>query len=201
MATGPSQQNERSLRRTLVRSLLGLALVVLAMTGAYFGLARWIAGNLHVRAGLATLRVQPLPNGLPMALPDLLRGKLDLDVTGFVRNDNLIDVELRDAHWQAWVNDKQVGDGELGQVTRLPADREQAVTVQARIDALATGLSPLTVWREGRLDLRVVVAATAVVLGVATSQEFTFRGFDFRVDAPLIGQAVQPVPALAGGVP
>lgn len=200
MTPGAPKKSDRPvLRSWLIRgtvAVMGCA----ALFAGYRGLAAWIAGNLHVRAGLATLHVRPLPNGLPSALPDLLRGKLDLDVTGYVRNDNLIDVELRDARWQAWINDKPVGEGELGQVTRLLADREEAVTVQARVDAMALGRTPLDVWRQGRLDLRVVVTVTAVVLGLATSQVFTFRGFDVRLDLPLLGQAAQSIQARPGDV-
>jgi hypothetical protein len=182
------------MRKLLTRLLLAAATLMVAIALAV-SVPKWVASQIHVRAGLLSLQPKVLPRGLPDSLPSLVFGQIEVSAQVFVRNNTWIDLTLRDVKWRAYLSDRQVAQGTLPQGQKLPYDREEPVQLLAVISATALGLAAAEMLRVRSADIAVEVEGTVAAFGLSVRRTVRLGGFDLRLDAGHLTQLPTALPA------
>jgi hypothetical protein len=177
-----SQAGRPASRRPLLVGALALAAVVGLAAAGLFVLPDWVASNIEVQPDLLSIRPAPAEGGGDI-LDRVMRGRLRLEGSVWVRNRTILDLEIERVAWRARVRGREVANGLLEPGPHLAADRETQVTLTGDIAVIALGLAAADVLKVGKADVDTVVAVDASCFGIRAHVERVVRGFDLRIDA------------------
>ena len=171
-----------SLRKWLIRVIF-VAIPLTAVGFTALRLPGFIANNLQVRAGLLSLKPKLLPSGLPLSLPNLLRGEIEMAATVYVRNGNWIDIQLQRVQWHAFLNGTEVAEGTLPTERILLSDREDPMQISTLIHGPQLAVAAVELLKLRSADVVVQLHAEAQVMGISVQRDVRLTGFDLRMNA------------------
>ncbi len=186
--TTPAQAS--STRRRLRLAVAVAALVACGLgLAAFIALPGWVADHIEVQPELLSIRPAPA-DGDGDILDRVMRGRLRLEGSVWVRNRTIVDLDLHRVAWKARVRGREVASGVLDPGPQLPADRETKVTLTGDIAVIALGLAARDVLTVGRADVDTVISVDASCFGIHAHVERVVTGFDLRIDASAVHEVI-----------
>lgn len=171
-----------NLRKWLIRLVIA-AIPLAAISFAAVRLPVLIANNVQVRAGLLSLKPKLLPSGLPLSLPNLLKGEIEMAATVYIRNQNWIDIQLEHVQWHAFLNGVEVAEGALPAARILLSDREDPLQINTLLHGPQIALATVELLKLRSADVAVQLHVDARVMQIAVQRNVRLTGFDLRMNA------------------
>lgn len=179
-------------RGALVGAIVALVTVSALVGGAVFALPGWLASRIEVQPDLLSIRPAPAEGGGDI-LDRVLRGRLRLEGSVWVRNRTILDLDVERVVWRARVRGREVASGVLEPGPHLTADRETYVALTGNIAVIALGLAATDVLTVGKGDVDVVLSVDARCFGIGAHVERVAHGFDLRIDASGVQEVANEV--------